>query len=85
MPTTTLTSKWQMVIPKAVREHLGVHPGDQVDFIIQDDGQVVVRPATFDARDLKGICARPGAKPVSVEDMNRAIRRHAVRRYKRSA
>lgn len=80
MPLATLTSKWQMVIPKLVREHLGVQPGDQMDFIIQDDGQVVVKPAIVDVRKLKGLLARPGRKPVSIEQMKRAIRRRAVER-----
>jgi AbrB family looped-hinge helix DNA binding protein len=66
-----------MVIPKPVREHLGVQPGDQLDFIIEQDGRVVVRPAVLDVRDLKGVLARAGRKPVSVEQMNRAIRRRA--------
>jgi AbrB family looped-hinge helix DNA binding protein len=79
MASATLTSKWQMVIPKPVREHLGVQPGDQLEFIIQEDGDVVVRPAVLDVRQLKGILARPGQKPVSVEQMNQAIRRRARR------
>lgn len=77
MASATVTSKWQMVIPKRVREHLGVQPGDQIEFVIQDDGHVTVRPAVFDARQLKGVCARPNVKPVSIEEMNRAIRRRA--------
>jgi antitoxin PrlF len=80
MATATLSSKWQMVIPKPVRDHLRVQPGDQLDFVIQDDGQVVVRPAVLDVRELKGILAKPGRKPVSVEQMKRAIRRGAARR-----
>jgi AbrB family looped-hinge helix DNA binding protein len=79
MPSATVTSKWQMVIPKPVREHLGLHPGDQLEFIIEGSGKVVVRPAVLDVRDLKGVLARPGRKPVSVEQMNRAIRRRARR------
>ena len=79
MASATVTSKWQMVIPKPVREHLGVQPGDQLEFVIEDDGKVVVRPAVLDVRALKGILARPGRKPVSVEQMNRSIRRRARR------
>jgi antitoxin PrlF len=79
MASATLSSKWQMVIPKPVREHLGVQPGDQVDFVIEDDGKVIVRSAALDVRQLKGILAQPGRKPVSVEQMNRAIRRRARR------
>lgn len=78
MASATVTSKWQMVVPKAVREHLGIQPGDQVDFVIRDDGQVIVKHAVFDARKLKGICAKP-MRSVSVDEMNRAIRRHAKR------
>ena len=79
MASATLTSKWQMVIPKQVREHLGVQPGDQLDFIIRQDGQVVVKPAVLDVRQLKGALARPGRKAVNVERMNQAIRRRARR------
>jgi antitoxin PrlF len=79
MASATVTSKWQMVIPKPVREYLRVQPGDQLDFVIEPDGRVVVRPAVLDVRDLKGALARPGRKPVTVEQMNRSIRRRARR------
>jgi len=79
MPSATVTSKWQMVLPKSVREHLGVRPGDQLDFVIDDQGNVFVRPAVLDVRDLKGALARPGRKAVTVEQMNRAIRKRARR------
>jgi AbrB family looped-hinge helix DNA binding protein len=68
-----------MVVPKEVREHLGVHPGDELDFIILDDGRFVVRAATLDVKQLKGILAKPGRKPVSIDQMHRAIRKGALR------
>ena len=37
------------------------------------------RAATRDVRELKGMIAKP-AKPVSVEEMSRAVRQLAVRR-----
>lgn len=40
---TTLTVKGQVTIPKAVREHLGVVPGEEVDFSVTAEGEVVVR------------------------------------------
>lgn len=39
---TTLTIKGQVTIPKAVRDALGLKPGDSVAFDVNDDGQVVV-------------------------------------------
>ena len=74
MPTSKLSSKGQTVIPKPIREHLGVGPGDEVDFIVRDDGEVVIRPATIDVRELFGLLDRPGQKPVSIEEMKEAIR-----------
>jgi len=38
MPTSTMTSRGQTVIPKVIREHLGLHPGDVIDFVVADDG-----------------------------------------------
>jgi len=74
MPTATLTSKGQTVIPKAIREQLGLKPGDTIDFILQENGDILIRPAAQDVRKLKGMLHRPGRKPVSIEDMNIAIK-----------
>ena len=41
MPTK-ITSKGQVTIPKAVRDRLGLRPGDEIDFV-EDDGVVRVR------------------------------------------
>lgn len=78
MPVAVLTSKGQITIPKAVREGLGVETGDRVEFVELEPGVYTVVAATRDVRDLKGMIARP-PKPVSVEDMNRAVRRRAAR------
>lgn len=76
MPSTTVTSKGQVTIPKRVREFLGVKPGDRLDFVIEDDGRVLVRAGTISARDLKGILRRRGRRPISLEEMEAAIVRH---------
>ena len=41
----TLTTKSQVTIPKPIREHLKVAPGDAVEFRIVADGSVRVEPA----------------------------------------
>lgn len=78
MPTAVVTSKGQITIPKPVRDGLGVETGDRVEFVEIERGVYSVVAATRDIRDLKGVIPKP-AKPVSVEDMNRAVRRHAGR------
>lgn len=40
MPTSTMTSKYQATIPKAVRETLQIGAGDRIDFAIAVDGRV---------------------------------------------
>lgn len=79
MPIATLTSKGQLVIPKDIREYLHLQPGDRLDFVIQDDGEVVLRPAVADVRELKGLLHKPGRQPVSIVAMQNAIRARAGR------
>jgi AbrB family looped-hinge helix DNA binding protein len=74
MPTATITSKGQTTIPKAVRTRLRLKAGDRVEFLVQDDGTALMVPATVRVVDLEGILPAPD-KPVSVEEMNRAIRK----------
>lgn len=80
MPTATLNSKGQLTLPKAVRDRLRLGPGDRVDFIVEDDGTVVLRPATADIRELKGLLHRKGRAALSVEAMNAVIRRRGAGR-----
>ncbi len=71
MASATLTSKGQVTLPKSVRERLGVEAGDRLEFIESEQGFLVVA-ATRDIRSLKGIVSAP-KKPVTVDDMNKAI------------
>jgi len=80
MPRASLSTKGQVVIPKAIREHLGLHAGDEVDFVLQDNGDVVLRPAVEEVRSLKGCLRPPRGKAVSLAQMQRAIRQRAGRK-----
>ena len=79
MSTSTLTSKGQTTIPKDVRKRLNLQPGDRLEFVIDEDGRVLVLPVSIDASELAGMLKSP-ARTVSVEDMNRAIRKRGGRR-----
>jgi AbrB family looped-hinge helix DNA binding protein len=78
MPTSTLTSKGQITLPKRVRERLGLQPGDRVDFEIEDSGDVRLRAGGIDVHSLRGALRRPGRKPVSLDRMRKAIQRGAA-------
>ena len=77
MSISTLTSKGQTTIPKRVREHLKIGPGDKLDFVIESEGRVVIKPAKLDVRELKGLLKRHDGQVLSIEDMNAAIARGA--------
>lgn len=75
MATALITSKGQTTIPKEIRDYLHVQPGDRVDFVVREDGTVVLEPATLDISDLEGALHRPGMKAVSDEEMKTAVRK----------
>ena len=77
MPQSKLSSKGHLVIPKEVRDHLHVQAGDRIDFVVLADGQVMIRPAVMDVRDLAGILARPDGRTVPLEAMDAAVRKRA--------
>jgi AbrB family looped-hinge helix DNA binding protein len=59
MSTSTLTSKGQTTIPKDVRKRLNLHPGDRLEFVIDEDGRVLVLPASIDASEYSsGLLSR---------------------------
>ncbi len=74
MVAAKLTSKGRLVVPKPIRDHMHLHPGDRLDFVIQGDGEVVIRAINSHVRELSGILKVPGRKPVSLEEMKRAPR-----------
>ena len=74
MPTSTLTSKGQLTLPKEIREHLGVRQGDRVVFLTDRSGRVWVEPATQDLMALRGLFG-PVDRARSQEELDEAIRR----------
>ncbi len=81
MPEATLTVKGQVTIPKAVRNHLRLDTGARVDFVIEPDGTVVLRPVTRHVRELAGLLHRPSRRTVSIAGMDDGIAGHMRKRY----
>jgi len=84
MPASTLTSKGQVTIPKEVRERLGLKEGDRLVFRFDDQGNLLVRPeARSPLGRLPGLLHHlAGEQPVTVEEMNEAVKRRAAERFK---
>jgi antitoxin PrlF len=73
---SAITSKGQVTIPKLIREHLHVKPGDRVKFFVHPNGSVVLLPKV-PVTALRGIVpARE--RPVTLEEMDDAIAAGAI-------
>jgi AbrB family looped-hinge helix DNA binding protein len=68
---SAITVKGQATIPKAVREHLHLKPGDRVKFFVHPDGSVVLLPKVS-VSTLRGM-VKSRRRPVSLEEMNEAV------------
>lgn len=59
---TTLTSKGQVTIPKAVRDALGLQPHDKIEFWVED-GAINFRKVNPAPEDLTGNIPKRDAPP----------------------
>ena len=77
MPTSTVTSKGQITLPRDVRQALGLDLGDKVDFVEVEGGFKLV-PLRKDVRVLKGRFADRVGRPVTTGEMDEAIAQSAA-------
>jgi antitoxin PrlF len=68
----TITAKGQTTVPKDVRDKLGLRPGDQVYWVIED-GRAVLRPKNKSAMDVAGIFHDPKRRPLNIDELEEAI------------
>ena len=73
MSTATVTAKGQLTLPKSIQEALGLSAGDKVNFVLMKDGNYAILPASHSVKTLEGFFHKPGRKPVSLDDMDKAI------------
>lgn len=87
MPKSTVTSKGQITIPKEVRERLGLKVGDKLVFRFDRKGRLVVEPESADRLGgVPGLLHHlAGDRPVTVEEMDEAIRRHVRSKHAEAA
>jgi antitoxin PrlF len=79
MASATVTSKGQITIPLKVRKALGLDPGDRVEFMETGKGEFSIMPVTGSVQQLKGLFRGRRTKPLSLEEMDRAIAKGAAR------
>lgn len=80
---SALTTKGQATLPKAVRDHLGLKPGDRVKFFLHPDGRVFLLPK-LPVSAARGILKYDGP-PLTVQQMDEAAAEGAAERYRRGS
>lgn len=74
---STVTQKGQVTIPKDVRDILHLVTGDKVEFVLNERGEILIKPMTRKVSEVAGILSKyKKTKPVSVEEMDQAIAQH---------
>ena len=78
MASSTLTSKGQMTLPKAVRQKLRLKAGDRFEVSVQDKS-IVLTPATL---DLDALCSvlPPAKRALSTKEIDAVIRKRFSKR-----
>jgi antitoxin PrlF len=79
MSESTISSKGQVTIPKAIRVRMRLKVGDRLRFLIEADGSVRLAAATRDVSTLREILPRPKRR-ATVEEMQSVIRQRAAKR-----
>jgi len=79
---SALSIKGQATIPKMIREHLGLKPGDRVKFFVHPDGSAVILPK-LPTSDLRGMVSSRRGRAATLDEMDAAIAVGAARGIKR--
>jgi AbrB family looped-hinge helix DNA binding protein len=88
MNKTVMSTKGQVVIPKALRTAKGLEPGVALEIVEHPEGvllKIARKAKTGSIMDLFGIL-KPhySGPPITIEQMNQAVEDAAVERYQRS-
>lgn len=78
MHISTITSKGQTTIPKAVREFLHLKPNDTIVYI-PEDKRVFLIPIKGNILDLKAVIKRSGKKPINFYKIREEVKNKVVK------
>jgi AbrB family looped-hinge helix DNA binding protein len=67
----TITSKGQVTIPKRIRDELGLDAGTEVEFVLEKDGTIRVRPKRPAMDRLRAVKESLAEHDVDLEAMRR--------------
>ena len=82
--TSRLTAQGQISVPAEIRRRLGLGPGSVLEWDVEGDRVVVRRTGRYSSLDIhRALFPNGPPKPLSVEQMDDAIRAHMRRKHAR--
>lgn len=84
--TTTVSTKGQVILPKAIRERRGWKAGTRLVVEETPEGLLLKEKPLFAPtrpEDVRGMLHRPGMRAFTVEEMDQAITEEVRRRHER--
>lgn len=76
MSTLTVTARGQVTLRKEVLQHLGIKPGEKIEFVLLPNGRAELKAARprGSFRELKGVLKnKTNNARLSIEEINQAI------------
>ena len=67
----TTTSKGQVTIPKEIRDRLGIEEGTELEFVLEDDGTLTVRPKDPPMERLRSVREQLSDRDIDVDAVRR--------------
>ena len=67
----TTTSKGQVTIPKEIRDRLDIEEGTELEFVLEDDGTLTVRPKDPPMERLRSVRERLSDRDIDVDAIRR--------------
>lgn len=73
MPTTTLTSKGQVTLPKAIRDEMGLKTGDKIELVSIGNSAIIV-PRNKPVESVFGLLSARAIRHTEIDDYDSAVR-----------
>ncbi len=78
---STLTSKGQITLPKAIRDKLGLDAGSQLRFELLPDNSIQARVVKADARSVRGLLRSPLAAALAPGAEDAAVGQYLLAKH----
>lgn len=85
--TAYVTSKGQVVVPARIRRKFGIKEGTRLNFLLEEDGRILVQPVTREfIRSFRGVLKPKPGEPSALDQLyadRAAERKHDKEKHAR--